>query len=243
MPPSQLFAESIDTELTSDGSPIDFVRDIGTGSNLFLTVTISWGENNVHTIEGVTWDGVALTAFGAQTTQNNNRRHSFYLVAPATGSRTLSVNPSTGGAASDAIVELRVHQDVDQDTPFDGYATNVGTDGSAPFDSTLTIVSEAGDLVCVSHAVVASGGNPTGAAATNYTEKLDNALNTLGVQSGDADGAASVATTATWSIGAGFSIAFNVHGWNLNAAAGGGGDPDTGTSACRRIAVEPVTVQ
>jgi hypothetical protein len=214
------------------GAVVDTVVDIGTGSDLFMIVSVSWGANNGHTMQNApTWNGVSMTELGAQTTQGTtNRKHSYYLANPATGSNTLRIDPSTGSAqTTEVVIEVYVYSGVDvSGTPFDGYNTSTGTDGSAPFDSTLTITSASGDKVWVSHSIRSQGGNPSAASPTNFTEQHETLDGAYGVESGDADGDTSVATTATFTCTGAFAFSFNAHGVNLNAAAGGGGDVGPG---------------
>lgn len=217
------------------GAAVDTTINIGTCD--FLIVSVSWGQNNGHTVSGVTWDqggtNQAMTAFGAMTTAGATlRKHSFYLANPTNGNLVLRVDPSTGASLSaEMVIDWESFSGVDVGgTPFDGYNTATATDGSAPFESALTITSATDDMVWVSHATRASGGDPSAIAPTNYTERHETLDGPLAVSSGDAAGAASVATTATFTS-AGFSLLMNAHGVNLNAAAGGASAATTGTLA------------
>lgn len=215
------------------GAVVDTTINIGTCD--FLIVSVSWGQNNGHTISAVTWDqggtNQSMTALGVQTTTGTAlRKHSFYRTSPTNGNLVLRVDPSTGaGSTTELVIDWESFTGVDVGgTPFDGYVTATATDGSAPFTSDLTVTSATDDMVWVSHATRASGGDPSAVAPTNYTERHETLDGPLAVSSGDAAGAASVATTATFTS-AGFSLLMNAHGVNLNAAATGATAAVTGT--------------
>lgn len=204
------------------GAVVDTTINIGTCD--FLVVSVSWGGNNGHSITGVTWDqggtNQSMTAFGAQTDSGTTlRKRSFYRTSPTNGNLVLRVDPSTGAVSTtEVVIDWESFTGVDTGSPFDGYNTSTSTDGSAPFVSSLTITSATDDMVWVSHATRASGGDPSAVAPTNYTERHETLDGPLAVSSGDAAGAASVATDATFTS-AGFSLLMAAHGVNINASA------------------------
>lgn len=222
-----------DATFDAGGTAVTFSFDAGTDTDRFLKISISWDGASAHTIgdTSVTFNGVALTALGATTAQNNARKRTFGLIAPATGSHTVSVDPSTGLGSEDAIIEVECFSGVDQTTPYDGYTVANAADASNPYESPLTVPGATGDLVTVSHMVRAA--SVTGGTATGFTERLDNVASNIGAVSGDQASAASVVTSVAW---AGvFSIDYIAHGFNLNAASTGPVtgfvlDPESGTT-------------
>lgn len=210
--------QSFDATFDAAGTAVDNAFDAGTGSDRHMEVSVTWNisASNMPSVTAA-YNGVSMTSHAAANTTGNLRKQSFHLVAPATGSNTLRIDPAAGLDTSTAIIEVLVYTGVDQTTPFDGFTTNVGTDASAPMESTLTVTSASGDHAVVFHSVLGTGAM-TSAAPTGYTERLDNVNGTLGATAGDEPGAASVATTATWTPNN--NINFNCHGMNLNVAAG-----------------------
>lgn len=207
---------------TAANGTVDNTIDIGTCD--FLIVSVSWGANNGHSMAAApTWDhggtAQAMTEFGAQTlTGSALRKHSFYRVSPTAGSHTLRLDPSAGSSdTTEVVIDWESFTGVDTGDPFENYNTSTATDGSSPFTSSLTITSATDDMVWVSHATRASGGDPSAIAPTNYTERHETLDGPLGVSSGDAAGAASVATTATFTS-AGFSLLMNAHGVSVKAS-------------------------
>lgn len=220
---------STDATFNTAGDAVTFSFDAGTDSNRLLVINVVFNGSAAHTIgdSAVTYNSVAATALGATTSQSNARQRTYVLVAPATGSNTVSVDPSAGAGDVAAIIEVYCFSGVDQTTATDGYTTANGADTSAPYESVVTVSSATDDMILFLHSVNASG--VTGASATNYTERLDNVngtgSGTMGAESGEAAGTTSVTGTATW---AGvFAINWIAHGFNMNAAAGG----DTPVSA------------
>lgn len=220
---------STDASFNAAGDAVTFSFDAGTDTDRFLLISVSWDGASAHTLgdTAVTFNGVALTPLGATTSQVNARKRTYGMAAPATGSHTVSVDPSTGLGTEDAIIEVECFSGVDQTTPYDGYTVANATDGSNPYESVLTVPSATGDLVTVSH--MARAASVTGGTVTGFTERLDNVVGNIGAVSGDQAGAASVVTSVAW---AGvFSIDYIAHGFNLNAAAPAGPTIDTQPTA------------
>lgn len=197
--------------------------DAGSGSDRVLLVHIFWRDNDNRTITGVTYNGVAMStaATGAKVTINNRSAQLWALANPASGSNTIAVTMGAGGGDSQAIICAWVGNTADvSGTPVDGYTSNTGSGSTAAAVSSVTISSAADDRVVVFHSIVNDVG-PWTATPTNYTERQDGADSNynLCTSLGDANGAASVATSATWNNGAdGWNwIALGV---NINQSAG-----------------------
>lgn len=195
--------------------------DAGTGTDRVLLVFVSWRERT-NTISGVTYNGVAMTSLGTKITESDASPvlsgQLWALAGPASGSNNLVVTMGAGVNSSEAQISAWVGNGVDQTTPTDGYATNRGNAATANIVSSVTVTSEADDRVVVFHATRNLVGNIT-ATPTNYTERQDTANGTgFSAEFGDADGAASVATSATWSNGAN-QVEWIALGVNLNASA------------------------
>ena len=189
----------------------------GTGTNRVLLVCVQWVDQN-NTLTGVTYNGVSMTSMGTQITQGAIKMQLWRLAGPASGSNNLAVTMGAGDNNSNALIAAWVANGVDQTTPTDGYTTNQGTASTANIVSTLTITSATNDYIAVFYGSY-NGTATIAATPTNYTERQDgnNAVG-LTLEFGDAAGAASVATSATWDNGA-FTVDWIALGCNLNQAS------------------------
>lgn len=223
--------QSTDVTIPDPGAAVTGTFDAGSDANRYLTLTVVFDGSNGHTVgdAAVTFNGDPMTPMAATTSQSNTRQRSFELVNPDSGSHDWSVTFGDGIAAGAAIVVVHCYSGVDQDTPSSDFTSANGADASAPLDSTVTVPSAAGDMVHVVHGVrqngIASG------SATGFTERTDNVFDSgtidVGAVSGNEPGAASVATTVTWSGPA--SINWIAHGWNINAGGAAASAALTGT--------------
>ena len=101
------------------------------------------------------------------------------------------------------------------DQTISGYASNSGTGSSANIVSSVTVSSAINKRVVVWHATGNADGN-IHATATNYTERQDTDNgNATTLQFGDAAGASSIATSATWDNGA-FAVDWIALGSSVN---------------------------
>lgn len=198
------------------------VFDAGTGADRVLLVFVSWNERT-NSISGVTYNGVAMTSAGAKVTQGTLSGQLWSLANPASGSNNIVVTMgATSGGNSAGQISAWVANSADvSGTPVDGYTSATGSGSTANIVSAVTISSATGDRVAVFHATINGSENLT-AAATNYTERQD-VFNGGGISTefGDADGAASIASSATWSNSA-ITVNWIALGININATASGG---------------------
>lgn len=210
------FAGSFNTA----GDAITSAFDAGSASDRYLVAVAYWLRSGGHTIDGFTYNGVSLSAIsGEYQAFSNMNGHMFGLHSPASGSNTLSCDPSTGSSTQEAGVQAVVCSAVDATTPTDGYVTSRGGDTSAPYEAGLSITSATGDMVVFFNYVRCSGGLGTASAAAGYTERTETVHGSLhGSTCGEGAGAASVTCTAEWTTAINESCNLGI---NLNAASGG----------------------
>lgn len=221
--PSYLTSLAPSTEtFPAAGGTTNVTFDASTGSNRLLAVCAVWRDSNI-TINGVTYNGVALTAAGTKVTQATGGPQPFsaqlwYLKGPASGSNTIAVTTSSGDVDSTAQIAAWVCTDAHQTTAPTGYTSGSGSGSAANIVSSLTVTSQSGDLVCVVHGTY-NGSSNISATPSGYTERQDAANGSgLSLELGDASGAASVATSATWSNGA-YNVGWIAMGFSIPAAA------------------------
>ena len=213
-------AASEDATLDTSGTAVTFSFDAGSTDNRLMAIRVTWRDVGGHTIgdTAVTFNGVALTPAGASISGTACRGRLWYLHGPASGSNTVSVDPSTGSAEALATIDVYVYDGVDSGTPIDNYNSAVGTDSTGE----LTVTSEAGDVPLFT--IGMRGSVPVSIAATNYTERFSDNINSqIMSDGGDGVGDTSVAFVGT-------IVATSVSGWitagfNMNAAAGGATPP------------------
>lgn len=196
------------------GNGVTAEFDAGTESDRLLIIHVLWNGSSAHALgdTSVTYDGIALTPFGATVNEQNSANRLYYLTAPASGTNTISVDPTDGAGGSVlAVISAYVYEGVDQSAPFDGYITSTGVDTTAE----LTVTSASGDTP-----FFAAGWRMTGHTAvtpSNYTERVDNVNSNMITGGGEGSGAASVDFTGTVTGG------FAINGWvsmgaNLNTS-------------------------
>lgn len=203
------------------GSTENATFDAGTGANRTLIVAVFWRDRE-NTISGVTYNGVAMTSQGAKVTSNLTLSGQLFALGnPASGSNVIAVTMGAGSGTSPALIGAWVANSTDAaGTPTDGFASNFGNGATANIQSTVTVASATNDRAVVFHGTFNASANLT-ATPTNYTERQDgNNAGGLSLEYGDADGAASIATTATWNNGA-FQVDWVALGVNVNQSVGG----------------------
>lgn len=217
-------AASTNVTFVAAGETETFSFNAGTGANRALAVFVGWRDRD-NTISGITYNGVAMTAQAAKVVEGTIAAGQVWCLAgPASGANNIAVTMGVGTDEAQAQISAWVANGVDQTTPCDGYAGNSGNASTANIVSSVTVSSATNDLVAAFHftynesAVITS--SPTG-----YTERqdTDNASG-LSTAWGDQAGAASVATSSTWSNGA-YLVRWVAMGVNFNAAAAAGGCP------------------
>lgn len=177
-----------------------------TGSNRFLAVDVSLLSAG-QTVTGITYNGVALSFIGAQSTVTSfGRVESWGLVNPASGSNSIAVTLSgTIASAGTAVSYTGVHQT----TPTEAFNSAQATNTGSATDASVVVTSVAGQ--CWIHAAVATDDGSVTAGQTSRN-------NVTGVGGSGADedfgpqaaGAKTMSYTglgivATWAIG-GYAI-------------------------------------
>jgi hypothetical protein len=190
----------------------------GTDMALFVWVANFRIAGNAAVLTA-TYNGSAMTSIGTvqRGAVNNSRLTLFGIKAPTTGANDIAVTETT---ANDEIVLVAAsYTGVDQTTPWDGVQTH--DQEADPPNVTTTVSSAVGDLV--------AGGidffDSTPTVGAGQTERVynnnTNAFESMAIS--DEPGAASV--THTYAItGTNSARMISV---NINAAAGGGGDPES----------------
>jgi len=199
-----------------------FSHDSGSNSNRFLAIYIVWGFTSDHHITGVTYNSVSMTQFAAAFNQAGIcTMQGFYLINPSSGSNTVAISWIQDGAGNSYFsATAQTFSAVHQTTPYSNYAQAAVSDASSPFVASITITSEAGDLVVASAMAVHTAASGTWTAGAGQTERADiqgsTYLFTTQTASEEA-GAASVVMdhTCTTSL----NYAGNL-GYSLNPAAG-----------------------
>jgi hypothetical protein len=196
--------------------------DAGSGANRVLLVGVAWRDRS-NVLTGVTYNGVAMSiaATGAEITQGPFRAQMWTLANPASGSNNLAV--TMGAGSDDALGQIGAMVVNGADiagTPVEAYDSESGAASTANVVSAVTISSVADDRVVCFH-FTAQQSDALSSTATNFTERQDanDGGNLLAITYGDADGAATVATQATWNNGA-FKEDWIALGINVNATGG-----------------------
>jgi uncharacterized repeat protein (TIGR01451 family) len=138
---------SIAQRVTSAATTVTLAHNTITGSNLVLVVGVSMNiqARNTTTVNGVTYNGVALTRAGFHNNPTNVRRvEIWYLISPATGAHNVVVTENIPGAGTiGTVVGATTFTGADQTTPIRSFASNDGTTDAA----NVTVSSGTNDMV------------------------------------------------------------------------------------------------
>ena len=189
MPPA---IDSISTTSSSGPGPFTWSHTCAGSDRLLLLFVAHYHSSN--TISSASYNGVSMTAVtnGAAVTGSGYLCFitTFYLIAPATGSNTVSVTPSGGlydfGACAMSL------SDVHQTVPLGTVANATGYDTTP----TVTVSSATGELVVDGLVIMNSGTLTVGAGQTQrWNAPTANAF--IRYAGSTESGAAS--TTMSWS--------------------------------------------
>ncbi len=162
------------------------------GSDRLLVVGVAFSQTDTGVTTTVTYNGVSMTSLGKAHTNNQTSGfvELFYLVAPATGTNTVSYTASTSGDLGGGSVSFT---GVDQTTPVANTATNFGTGTSV----SLSVTNTSGNMVVDA---MASGSD---IFSSSQTIRWNLFLN----NNGAAGNSAQSTSTSTGSVSMGYTIA------------------------------------
>lgn len=197
------------------------------GSDRYLEVDIVVGDStddSATTIDGVTYNSVAMTLVPGSLVHSNNGNAGYVvkygLVAPATGAHTVSVAFTSGGVGSVNVkAGSKSFTGVDQTTPYDGVTTAFGS-STTP---SVAVSSAAGNMV--SDAVANGAAIASSGQTLRWNRDLDTSSAGGNGAGATADGAASV--TMSYSV---TSDWWGIVGYNIRAAAASASAAITGTA-------------
>ncbi len=180
----------------------------GTNGLLVVGVSINATANTNSTITGITYGVQTLTRTLASggTAANSMRVEMWYLVAPATGTASVSVTGNkSGGNKLGVVAGAITFTGAYQVSPIRSSASNVGTSNAAQ----VTVASSGGDVVLDTLAVVTGTSVTAGASQTSRwnTSSGPSGQDAVGTGSTSA-GAATVTMTealsasTAWTLGA-----------------------------------------
>jgi hypothetical protein len=108
------------------------------GTDRVLFVGIFLG-GTVDRVNGVTYNGVSMTRLAKINDLSGNANYVYFLINPATGSNTVSVDLTSSVNMSAASVS---YNGVDQTTPIDAWRTDAGVNGGASWTTgTITVTA------------------------------------------------------------------------------------------------------
>ena len=192
----------------------------GAGTDRVLLVEVTWVDRTSD-ITSVTYNGVAMTTLCAKIINGNCAARMYGLANPASGSNNIVVTMSAGSVSVDGQISAWSGDGADQTTPFDTAVTANGSGSTANIVSSATLTTGvAGDRAVFFHSSY-NGNAAITATPTNYTERQDADNAAVATEFGDADGAASLTGSATWSNGA-FPVNWVTLAVNVNQAVSGG---------------------
>lgn len=147
-------------------SPITFSHTCS-GSNRYLEVDITVGTPTAPdsdiAITGVTYNGVSLTQVPGSLVHSagSNRGYcvKYYLVAPATGTNTVSISfTNSSPEALDAIAcAAKSFNNVNQTAPFSNLVSATGTSSAPGVNATSRLGSMVSDVLVDGSAITSSG--------------------------------------------------------------------------------------
>lgn len=161
------------------------------GSNRLLLVAVCYAAGNSRTVTGVTYNGVALTSVGSlnNTTDGaNNAVHLWRLIAPSTGSNTVTATIS--GPPATTVLVVASYTGVNQTTPLGTPTTGSGSNAAQPSINVTSATNElAFDALCTLNSsadTFTANGGQTKRASGDDSDEIGGAVS-------DKAGAASVA--------------------------------------------------
>jgi hypothetical protein len=137
------------TGVYQSGTSFSQAYTIPSGSNQVTLAVVGWGHATGETISAITLGGSAMTSCGAAISTSDGGwvtyTQCFYLINPATGSKTLAITATSG--TTGIMANVRTFTSVNQTTPIrpNTYATQTSDVFSGL--TSILVPSQAGDLV------------------------------------------------------------------------------------------------
>lgn len=188
------FDNATSTQTTAGTDPITFAHTC-TGTNLLLiVVTMAVDFPPSESVIGVTYNSVAMTEipnFGGlyNDASLDVRLQGWYLVAPATGSNTVSVDWSAGAGERACIAAS--FTGVDQSTPVENGTNSTGTSTSP----SINVSSAVNNMVLAGFGVGQPTQTPDGGQDLRDEEENINFASSLGVSTEAGAGTVTLAYT------------------------------------------------
>ena len=197
--------KSVNSDTSNTGATTFTVTHTTVGANRCL-VAVVMADTQFNTPTSIHYNGVSLTKaeelVGAGA--GSLSVAVYYLVNPALGSNTFTVNAGKSGGgsyiSSDAFSIFLINlTGIDQDSPLRNAETTITTGGSAASSITDDITTVAGDVV-IGALVVADG--PTITAGAGQTEIVDIVYSSNNSMNISTETATTTTTTMSYSFGA-----------------------------------------
>jgi len=189
---------------------VTFSHTVPSGSDRLLVVGVSFDNDGLETVTGITYGGLALTKAGSVNNSDDARAEIWYRVAPTVGTANVVVSLSGTLFSNRGIVVGALNlTGVHQTTPVGTFQSTTGGLNSASLNVTSSV---AGDLVVAVYAAEQdsnSGACAQGAGQTEHWDARGGSGSTTALGCGmTANGGATVdisvttTTTDVWALGA-----------------------------------------
>jgi hypothetical protein len=197
------------------GTPVTFNHTTGSGSDRLLVVPIQIRGGGGGVVTGVTYNGVAMTAVDTEAINASAHTVMFYLVAPATGSNTVSIaHTMVFPSGTHMVASATSLTGVDQSTPLNAF-NKAAASSAGPM--TVSLTTTVADCWVIDSCAMRTSASDTATmtAVTNRTSRTNsltaaNGLRGLSSTIGPAAAAGSHTTEWTKSLN---------HDWAIMAAA------------------------
>ncbi len=128
---------------STDGGSSITVSHATSGSNRLMLVGVSFNNDILETVTGVTYNGAALTLEGTETNSDDARVEIWSLVAPDTGTHNVVITFSAA-LNQEAVAGVMTFTGVDQSTPLGSFYSAQDDDTAT---ASLNITSTEGEFV------------------------------------------------------------------------------------------------
>jgi hypothetical protein len=175
-------------------------------SNLALVVGVTLYGDTTHTVSSVTYDTGGSTqnltnigSINCPTAAGLGGCHLelWYLVAPHTGTKTITVTPS---AATHIEAGAATYYNVDQSTPLGSTATNSGTQGGSTGTTSTSVTTSIGQVVIDALGNDNGGASSGTVAGSGQVQTWSNAASGANYNGGSYKSATGTSTTMSWNV-------------------------------------------